>query len=442
MLIRAFVHSFCMSNMQHKLAALLRRNRLLGTLLDLRGNARYCLLTEPMWGIPNTLYVPLVAKYMEALGLSALQIGVVLTANLLSQMVAAFMSGAVTDRLGRRRTTMLVDFIAWSLPCLLWMAAQGFAWFLAAALLNGLWRGTENSWSLLMVEDAPQDKLVGIYALSNVAGLLAGFLSPLTSVLVGRFSLVATMRGLYLFAFLSMTTKAVLLYRLTRETRLGHERMTALAGKPWHHAFRGSGQVVKGMLANRPLMLTLGIISCVMVIRGVMENFWPLLVTGPLQVGEEMLPLLATLKSLVMLACFLLLSHRLRAEHYRRPMAFALGVISLISLVMLVLPAQLSWLLVPGVMAEALALSILIPLYSSLQMLLLDAGERARMFGISLAFCLLVTAPFGTLNGLLSRIHAALPMAVCAVLGMLALYLLSRLQACLPPEKLREAADV
>ena len=145
MLIRAFVHSFCMSNMQHKLAALLRRNRLLGTLLDLRGNARYCLLTEPMWGIPNTLYVPLVAKYMEALGLSALQIGVVLTANLLSQMVAAFMSGAVTDRLGRRRTTMLVDFIAWSLPCLLWMAAQGFAWFLAAALLNGLVSGKTGS---------------------------------------------------------------------------------------------------------------------------------------------------------------------------------------------------------------------------------------------------------------------------------------------------------
>lgn len=426
--------------MRHQLSALLRRNRLLGTLLDLRGNARYCVMLEPMWGIPNTLYLPLAAKYMEALGLSALQIGIVLTVFLLSQMAAAAFSGAVTDRLGRRRTTMLVDFLAWSLPCLLWMLAQGFAWFLAAALFNGLWRVTENSWSLLMVEDAPQDKLVDIYALTNVAGLLAGFLSPLASLLVGRFSLVSTMRGLYLFAFLSMTAKAVLLYRLTRETSLGQKRVADLAGRPWQQAVRGTDRVVAGMLANRPLMLTLGIIGCVMVIRSVMENFWPLLVTGPLAVGEEALPLLATLRSLVMLASFLLLSHRLRADRYYRPMAFALGLISLLCALLLVLPAQLSWALVPGVMAEALALSILIPLYSSLQMLLLDAGERARMFGLSLAFCLMITAPFGTLNGLLSRLHAALPMAVCAALGLLALDLLRRLNRCLPAGKLRESA--
>lgn len=175
--------------MRQGLTALLRRNALLAALFDLKGNARYCLVLEPLWGIPTTLYLPLVAKYMAALGLSELQIGVVLTVNLLSQMAAAAISGAVTDRLGRRRTTMLVDFLAWSLPCLLWMMAHNFTWFLVAALFNGLWRVTENSWSLLMVEDAPRDKLVSIYALSTVAGLLAGFVSPLTSLLVGRFSL-------------------------------------------------------------------------------------------------------------------------------------------------------------------------------------------------------------------------------------------------------------
>ena len=423
--------------MQHKLAVLLRRNRLLGTLLDLRGNARYCLLTEPMWGIPNTLYLPLVAKYMEALGLGALQIGIVLTVNLLSQMVAAALSGAVTDRFGRRRTTMAVDFLAWSLPCLLWMLAQGFAWFLAAAVLNGLWRVTENSWSLLMVEDTPKDKLVSIYALSTVAGLLAGFVSPLTSILVGRFSLVATMRGLYLFSFLSMTGKAFLLYHYTRETLEGQKRMAELKGHPLSRAFRGSFQVLRHMLANRPLMLVLGILSCVMAARSAMENFWPLLVTGGLGIGEEALPLLATLKSLVMLACFFLLSHRLKPAHYLKPKKLGLGILLGLFMMLLVLPRELAWAVVPGVLAEALALSILLPLFSSLQMLLLDAGERARMFGLSLSFCLLVTAPFGTLNGLFSRMHLALPMAVCAGLMALALWLLYRLRGCLAPEALR-----
>ncbi|NLG58411.1 MAG: MFS transporter [Clostridiales bacterium] len=426
--------------MKQFFSRLLRRNRLLGTLLDLRGNARYCLILEPLWGVPNTLYVPLVSKYMEALGLSPLEIGAVITVNLLSQMGAAAFGGAWTDRLGRRRTTFLFDLVAWSLPCLLWTFAQGFAWFLAAALLNGLWRVTETSWSLLMVEDAPQDKLVSIYALATVAGLLSGFVSPLTSVLIGRFSLVSTMRGLYLFSFVSMTTKAFLLHKLTRETSLGQKRLQALHGKPWQTAMQGTGRVLREMFHNRPLMLTLGIISCVLAIRSAMENFWPLLVTGPLRVGEEQLPLLAALKNLVMLASFLLLSHRLRAERFRRPMAIALGLMAGLSAMLLVLPARLNWALVPGVVAEALALSILIPLYSSLQMLLLDQQERARMMGLSLAFCLLVTAPFGTINGMLSRWHAALPMAVCLALSVLALALLNRLGKSLKPERLRGEA--
>ncbi|MGI6696625.1 MAG: hypothetical protein ACOX6O_10400 [Christensenellales bacterium] len=58
------------------------------------------------------------------------------------------------------------------------------------------------------------------------------------------------------------------------------------------------------------------------------------------------------------------------------------------------------------------------------------------MFGLSLSFCLLVTSPFGTLNGLLSRLHLALPMGVCALLVGLALWLLHVLKKCLSPETL------
>ena len=92
------------------------------------------------------------------------------------------------------------------------------------------------------------------------------------------------------------------------------------------------------------------------------------------------------------------------------------------------LPASASWVVFPGVVAEALALSITIPLFSSLQMLLLDHEERARMFGFSLSFCLMVTAPFGALNGLLSTWALNLPMLLSFLLSVLALFLLTRLR--------------
>lgn len=76
-------------------------------------------------------------------------------------------------------------------------------------------------------------------------------------------------------------------------------------------------------------------------------------------------------------------------------------------------------------------MSIFIPLASSLLMLLLDKQERSRMFGLFMAFCLLATAPFGALNGLLYQLDPAAPMLLSALLAGLALFLASRLQKSL-----------
>jgi hypothetical protein len=48
------------------------------------------------------------------------------------------------------------------------------------------------------------------------------------------------------------------------------------------------------------------------------------------------------------------------------------------------------------------------------------------MFGFSLTFCLLVTSPFGALNGLLARVEQGLPMLLSALMAGLALLLLTR----------------
>jgi len=412
-----------------RIQGFLRRNQLMNNLLNLKGNARACIFTEPFWGLPVNLYLPLSAKYMEALGLDAFQIGLVATVYLVSQMLFSSISGLVTDKLGRRWTVTIFDFIAWVIPFLLWMNAQGFVWFLAAAALNGVMRITDNAWSLLMVEDAPQGSLVYIYSLSTIAGLLSGFAAPLTSLFVGEHNLVPTMRWLYLFAFVSMCTKIILLHLNTTETALGKKRKAELRGKPFTHAMKGSVTVLRQMFGNTSLMLVLGIMSCVMVIRNSTQNFWPLLVTGKLGLSEGSLPLLAALKSLVQLVAFFVIAPRLKPRYFYKPLNLALTIVMVLHLVWFALPRQLASLVYVGVMAEALEMSIVIPLFSSLQMLLLDQTERSRMFGFSLAFCLMVTAPFGTLNGLLGRVDAAWPMLLSAALAGLAMFFVARLKA-------------
>ena len=48
----------------------LTSHSLVKTLLDLRGNARGAVFTEPLWGIPFNLYAPYVSVYMLAFGLT------------------------------------------------------------------------------------------------------------------------------------------------------------------------------------------------------------------------------------------------------------------------------------------------------------------------------------------------------------------------------------
>ena len=128
-----------------KLLRRFTRHPVIDTLIHLTGNGRACLWVEPLWGIPYNLYTPFVSVYMAALGMSPTQIGLVSSVFFASQVVWSLLSGALTDKLGRRRCTLIFDCVSWSVPTFMWMIAQDFTWFLVAAIFNGAWRVTENS---------------------------------------------------------------------------------------------------------------------------------------------------------------------------------------------------------------------------------------------------------------------------------------------------------
>ena len=186
-----------------------KQNDLVNTLVNLKGNARACVYTEPLWGIPTSLYTPFVSMYMSALGVSDPGIGLIGTIFLISQVVFALMSGALTDKLGRRNCTLWFDIIAWSIPTLLWAFAQNQVWLLFAAFFNGVYRVTANSWNMLLVEDVEERILVKLFALVSVAGSLAAFTAPLAAPLVARFGLIPTVRVMYIIAFVMMTAKFI-----------------------------------------------------------------------------------------------------------------------------------------------------------------------------------------------------------------------------------------
>ena len=86
-----------------------------------------------MWGVPFNLYAPYASLYMLELGATDTQVGLITSLGLAGQMLFAVASGHITDRLGRRRTSLFFDLVSWSIPTLIWAFAQDVTWFVVAA---------------------------------------------------------------------------------------------------------------------------------------------------------------------------------------------------------------------------------------------------------------------------------------------------------------------
>lgn len=84
-------------------------------------------------------------------------------------------------------------------------------------------------------------------------------------------------------------------------------------------------------------------------------------------------------------------------------------------------------LIIAGVLLEAVALSALQPLISTLNMQAMDRQERARMLGLATMMSLLVSSPFGTIAGALAKMDRSLPMLLNIALALLSCFIAVRL---------------
>jgi DHA1 family tetracycline resistance protein-like MFS transporter len=394
----------------------MKSHSLITALRNLRGNPRGCVYPEPLWGIPFHLYAPYASIYMVALGLADREIGLILSISWAFQIVLALLGGAVTDKLGRRRTTLIFDILSWAIPALISAAAQNFWYFLAAGIVNSVWRITQNSWTCLLVEDAEPDQLADIYTWIYICNLLVGFLAPVAGVLIRRFSLVPTLRGLYVFAAFMFTLKAFVTYWSTEETAQGKVRLQETRDRSVRDILRGYRGVFRTLLHTPQTLYTAGIMLVISVSSLISGTFWSIIVTEKLHVPAEGIAIFPPIRSAIMLGFFFAVMPRLRRMHFTVPtaagfLAYAASQVVLLSTPELGYPS-----LILSVFLEACSFAAVGPLVDKMTALTIDARERARIQSILYVLIILFTSPFGLIAGVLSEIDKGLPFVLNAVL--------------------------
>lgn len=404
----------------------LAKNNLLRTLIELRGNPRACVYTEPLWGLSMGLCLPYASVYMLTFGMSDSEVGIVSSIYMFSQMIFAFLSGAIVDKLGRRKSTMVFDLLSWSLPCLIWAFSQGFWFFVVAALLNGMMKIPTVSWDCLLVEDAPKDKITRIYSLVIISGNLSALFAPISSVLVARLTLAPAIRILYLNAFVIMTIKIFILYKFSTETATGNIRREATKNLSWLEMLSGYKNALNKMIHSRGTVFALIISILVEIVAMLGSTFWQIIASRRIGVPDTLLPIFPMAKNVLSIFLFFTVITHIKQSKLKWPLYWGF-VSSIIGCILLISISKADlWgyiVLSVSLVFEALGVAILSTLRESLVAIHVDPAERSGILALLQTTVMLVSVPFGYIGGALSDISRVYPFVLS--IGLLLLGILA-----------------
>src|SRR5215216_3457275 len=335
---------------------MLRNHPLFQTLRELKGNPRVTVLTEIMFGIPYNLFAPFFSVYMLAFGVTDQQIGSIASLGLVVQIFTALLSGAIVDKFGRRFTLLIFDLLCWSVPCLIWAVAQDVRFFLAAALMNSLWRISHTAWTCLMVEDAEERHLVHIWTWIMIFAVCSAFFAPLGGWFVERYGLIPAVRGLFVFGFIILTAKFVVLYVYSHETVRGVQRMEETRNRSIISLLSEYGGVFKQIVRSRIILSALSLMVITNIFTTVSGSFWSVLFTSKLGFTNAEISTYVALRSIVMTFSFFLIGPRLtNLRRFRLPLWLGFIAYFISQLLLVVMPPRAILLLVISVTLEAVA---------------------------------------------------------------------------------------
>ncbi|KLU71958.1 MAG: hypothetical protein RHS_2301 [Robinsoniella sp. RHS] len=414
-------------NTAHKTKSL-RKHPLIELLKHNKGNPRTLILMEPLWGIPYNLIAPFATLYMYSQGITDVQIGLILSISMFVQVFFSFFGGIITDKMGRKFTTMMGDFFGWTVACLIWSISGNFWLFLIAVLFNSFEQINQTAWYCLLIEDAEPKDLLGIYTWVNIGGLIAIFFAPISGLLINSFTVVPVVRVLYLVFAVNMLIKVIVTFRYCKETRQGKIRMAETKDTPVSRMLYEYKYLIPKVLKNKEIMKVL-IVSVILYITNLVStNFFSLYATQELGIESRYLAFFPILNAAVMLIFLIGIQHRLEFVKFRIPMWSGLVLYAAAAILLILAPNGNMPFIIIYVFVVAVAGSLVMPRKDALIQLSINPEERARINALIMSFTIAFSSPFGYFAGWLSSIDRRLPFVFTFILFIVAIIIVGRIR--------------
>lgn len=403
--------------------AKLKKQPLVHTFMELKGNPKWSICTEPLWFIPYSLFTPFQTLYMRKIGLTSLEIGTTVTVGFILQIFFAIIGGVVTDKMGRRKATVIFDTLGWSVPCLIWAFSQNFLWFLVAAGINAVFQITNTSWNCLFIEDCPAKHITNAFILIQMCGMLSVFFAPLSVVLVAKYDVVPVMRCIYFISAISMFAKFILLYRFGSETQVGMQKIKETKNLSYFSLMKGYKKVFSIIIHSPKMRLVVYFMALTNILQIATGNFFSLYITEKLFIADEIVAVFPMIRTAIMIVFVLGLQNIFQALQMKS--SFVVGFLMYIAshILLLACPEKNLLLIVGYTILEASAYAVVIPRKDALMAHYVNVEERSRIYALYNVLMIALSAPFGSIIGWMYGINPAAPFIFNIVLFIICLAL-------------------
>lgn len=371
--------------------------RVMGGLTD---NAFTCAIIEPLWAVSFGMIFFYLALYMKALGISEVEMGYINSYGAVLAAITAFLAGPITDKLGRKKTTLYFDLISWSAAMAIWAVSQNFWFFLLAATLNSFAKIPVTSWTCLAIEEASTAKRAVFFSLITIIGLGSGIFTPITGLLIDRYGTIMPMRFLFAIGCISMTSMFFIRNRNVKETEIGKRLMQMHSSVSFKDKCLDYVQAMKYMVNNKLTLITL-IIVLLTNFQSAFQFFLVLYLKNQIGLSVAMTSLIPGLAAVINLIIYFVFIPKLIKKSESRNLTFGI-TLSLIGtgLFLFVIKGGYILLIISTIFTAAGNL-IMVTFRDTLWNNVIGEGERAKIFSACQGLISIISIPSGIIVGYL-----------------------------------------
>ena len=395
----------------------------------LKGNTRISVMCEPLWGIPFVLFNFYLSLYMKELGVTDKQLAYLISIGFIAGTFFSLISGAITDRLGRKKTAFIFDFIGWPIVVVIYLLSNSFAMFALATFINSFTRIVGVAWNLMVIEDADNEQRVSAFNLLNIINISSGIIIPLAGLLVNAYGVIVSERIFLIFGAISMSTMIITRNHFYKETSVGQHILDERKKNPVRIHLKNilpirAVKVFKGN-PKAIIAVVVYVLFQIYIPLGTFNSlYFAPFMTEVLGLDKSSISILGGAYSGMMLLIFVFVIPAISRLNHSKNMQFGLGIqaASLIMLILIPTGSMISAIL--SIAIYAAGFGMFRPFVDSMLAEVTEGNERAGIYSIVNTVTCLITALIGFVSGSIYIFNPRLIYVLSIIILVIAMILL------------------